>query len=269
MFLKPRFEKSGGLHCIWVVCLSYFRHSVRPSYYFLFSSEFNEILYVHLYWHVLAWDFYATFFGYLCWSYGPWFTPKFHFCSLSWQQIDRLAPNFIYAFTLTRSSLGLLHIIFCIFILKLWSLIYSKISFPLNIWRTNRQIWQTIYTGKIYVGIVSWLFSRICTSVIALDLRQNFVYVQYHENKWTEFHQILYMHSYGQDLSWECHISFLHTCTGIMVLNLRRNFVSVQYLEKKWTEFTKFYKCIHIDKIYAGNITNHFLHIGTRVMVLN
>ena len=39
-------------------------------------------------------------------------------------------------------------------------------------------------------------FSEICTRVMALDLRQNFVSAQYLENKWTEFFQILYMHSY-------------------------------------------------------------------------
>ena len=37
-------------------------------------------------------------------------------------------------------------------------------------------------------------FSQICTRVMALDLRQNFVSTQYFENKWTEFLQILYMH---------------------------------------------------------------------------
>ena len=42
---------------------------------------------------------------------------------------------------------------------------------------------------------------------MALDLRQNFVSVQYFENKWTELHQILYMHSYLQDLAWDRYTS--------------------------------------------------------------
>ena len=45
-------------------------------------------------------------------SYGPWFMPKFCFCSISWELLDIFSPNFICAFILTRSSLGLLHIIF-------------------------------------------------------------------------------------------------------------------------------------------------------------
>ena len=114
--------------------------------------------------------------------------------------MDRISPNFIYAFILTRSTLGLLHIIFCTFVPELWPLIYSKILFPLNILRTNGHIltklYITIYTDKIYVWIVSCHFSQIYTSVMVSDLRQNFVSVQYLENKWPEFHQILYMHSY-------------------------------------------------------------------------
>ena len=40
---------------------------------------------------------------------------------------------YIYAFILTWSSLGLLHVIFRIFVPELWPLIYAKILFPLNI----------------------------------------------------------------------------------------------------------------------------------------
>ena len=77
---------------------------------------------------------------------GPWFRPKFQFHSMSWEQIDRFSPNFIYAFILTRSMLGLLHI----------------------------------------------LLLHIYTRVIALDSWQSFFSAQYLENKLTKFHQILY-----------------------------------------------------------------------------
>ena len=43
---------------------------------------------------------------------------------------------------------------------------------------------------------------------MALGLRQNLVSAQYLEKKLTDFHQILYMHSYWQDLSWDCYTSF-------------------------------------------------------------
>ena len=39
-------------------------------------------------------------------------------------------------------------------------------------------------------------FSKICTTIMARDLRKNFVSAQYLENKLTEFHQILYIHIY-------------------------------------------------------------------------
>ena len=45
--------------------------------------------------------------------------PEFRFHSISLEQIDRFSPNFIYAFILTISRLGLLHIIFRTFVLEL------------------------------------------------------------------------------------------------------------------------------------------------------
>ena len=97
--------------------------------------------------------------------------------------MDRISPNFMYAFILTRSTMKLLHIIFHTFVPELWALIDSKILFPLNNLRTNGQfltkLYITIYTDKIYVGIVSCHFSHICTSVMALYLRQNFVSVHF------------------------------------------------------------------------------------------
>ena len=74
-------------------------------------------------------------------------------------------------------------------------------SFPLNIFRTlllnfTKFCMCLFHITKIYFGIITHHFSLIFTRVMALDLSQNFVSVQYIENKWTEFHQILYMHSY-------------------------------------------------------------------------
>ena len=99
--------------------------------------KFHQILYMHSYWQYLGWDWCMSFFEHLYQSYGPLFTPKFCFRSISWEQMDRISPNFIYAFKLPRSTLGLLHIIFPTFVPELWPLIYAKISFPLIILRTN------------------------------------------------------------------------------------------------------------------------------------
>ena len=46
------------------------------------------------------------------------------------------------------------------------------------------------------LGSVHVIFLQMFTRVMAFDLRQNFVSAQYLENKLTEFHQILNMHSY-------------------------------------------------------------------------
>ena len=43
----------------------------------------------------------------------------------------------------------------------------------------------------IQLGIATHHFSQICTIVMALDLRQNFAFPQYLDNKLTEFHIIM------------------------------------------------------------------------------
>ena len=99
----------------------------------------------HSYWQDLALNWYTSFFAHLLQSHGPRFMPKFCFRSISWKQMDRISPNFIYAFILTRSTLELLHIIFGTFVPELWPLIDLKISFRLNILRTNGQILTKLY----------------------------------------------------------------------------------------------------------------------------
>ena len=156
-------------------------------------------------------------------------------------------------------------------------MIYAKILFPLNILRTNRQnfakLYICIHIDKIYVGIHCYTsYLHICTRVMALDLLQNFVSVQYLENKWTDFSK-LYISIYTDKIYVgivSCHFSqfvrelwpfidvrlmlplnilrhsglLLHAryCSGAIVRfsdnsSLRQNFVSTQYLENKLTEF--------------------------------
>ena len=92
--------------------------------------------------------------------------------------MDRISPNFIYAFLLTRSTLGLLRIAFRTFVPVLWPLIYAKILFPFNILRTNVQnftkFYTCIYIDKIYLGIDIHHFLHICTRVVVVDLNQVF-----------------------------------------------------------------------------------------------
>ena len=119
-------------------------------------TEFHQILYMHSYWQDLAWDCYMSVFLHLYQSYGPWFTLKFCFRSISWDQIDRISPNFIYAFTLTKSSIGLIHLILFTFVPELWPLMYVKIYFPLNILRTNWHIFTKFYKCCWYWQTLAW-----------------------------------------------------------------------------------------------------------------
>ena len=73
---------------------------------------------------------------------------------------------------------------------------YVRISFPLSIFRTNGQnltkLYKGIYIDKICVNrIFTCYLLQICNKVMALDWQQNFVSVQYLEDKWIEFHRIL------------------------------------------------------------------------------
>ena len=125
----------------------------------------------------------------------------------------KIYQNFVYALILTLSSLGLLHIIFPKFVPELWSFIYAKISFPLNILRTTRHIftkfiYALILTRSSLGYFVTGHFFEIGTRVMALYLLRNFVSDQYLENHLVEFHQILYMHSSWQDLAWDCYRPF-------------------------------------------------------------
>ena len=109
-----------------------------------------------------------------------------------------LNRNFDFCST-SRKQTDIFSLIFRTFVLESQPVIYAKISFPFNILRTNGQnftkFYLYIHIDKIYFGNIKLHFLHICTRVMALDLLQNFISAQYLENKWTEFHQILYMHS--------------------------------------------------------------------------
>ena len=138
--------------------------------------------------------------------------------------LDLFSPNFIYAFILTRSSFGLLHIIFRKIVPELWPFIYAKISIPLYILKRNCQIFTKFYicihNDKIWLGILTHHSSEICTRVMALYLCQNIISTQYLENKLVEFQQILYMHSSWQDRASDCYTPFFTNCTRVMALGL-------------------------------------------------
>ena len=82
-----------------------------------------------------------------------------------------------------------------------------------------------IHIDKISVWIVTHHFSYICTRVMALDLRHNFVYAI--ENKSTDFHKILYILLTRSSLGL-LHIFFR---TLVLAVYLCQNFFSAQYLE--------------------------------------
>ena len=180
--------------------------------------------------------------------------PKFCFCSISCEPIDRISPNFIYAFILTRYSMGLLHVIFPKFVPELWPLIYAKISFPLNILRT---IWHIYSPNFKYVFIFTrsslrllhiilrifvpelWplIYAKISFPLNILRLidriSQNFIYAFILIRSTLRLLHIVFL-TFVREL-W----SLIYAKISFLLNNLRTN----------RQNFSKFYICIHIDRI--------------------
>ena len=150
--------------------------------------------------------------------------------------MDIFSPNFIYPFILTRSSLGLL----CVFFAPSWLLIYTKISFPFKILRTNGQnfikFYICIHIDKIYLGIAI-IFCTFLPELWPLIYSK----IPFLLNILRTNGQILtklYITTYTDKICVgivSCHFS--HNYTSVVALDLLQKFVSAQYLENKKTDF--------------------------------
>ena len=157
-------------------------------------TESGQILYVHQHWQDPAWDCCPSFFAKFWRSYGPWLTSEFCFRAISREWTDRIWPKFVRTSLLTSSSLRLLPVIFR----QILPLIDIRISFPLNILRTN---WQNLTKICLYININNFDW------VMVLDWRQNFFSAQYLKKELTESDQILRAHQHWQALAWDCCLS--------------------------------------------------------------
>ena len=160
---------------------------------------------MYWYWQYLGWNDSILFFDHLYQSYGPWFLPEFCFRLISWEQIDRFSPNFVYALILTRSRLRLLHLIFANSYQSYgpWLLQYfDSAQYPDNkltaLPSSFVHVYALILTGSrlgllhvILRSSIPELWSLIYARILTLlnILRTNWL-----ENKLTDFHHIVYMH---------------------------------------------------------------------------
>ena len=145
---------------------------------------------------------------------------------------------------------------FCKFATELQPLIGARIQFLFNILRMYGQNLTKfcihIIIDKIYVGIVNRHFSQICNRVTALDWRKNSVFVQYLENEWIEFNQILYSYYDWQDHRWYCKSSFFANLQQSNGPWFASEFIFVQYLENEWTEFNQFVCTLSLTRSSLG-----------------
>ena len=139
------------------------------------------------------------------------------FCSIYWERIDKIWPNFAYALILTKSRLGLLRVNFHQIVTELWPLMihdfcrnFVSPQYLKNEWMEFDQnlvmhwYWQNLGLD-CYATIVSQIYNR----VMALNWCLKFVSAQYLENESMELDQVLYMHWNWQDLGWNCYSSIL------------------------------------------------------------
>ena len=89
------------------------------------------------------------------------FHSEFCFRSIFWEQIDRISPNFRYAFILTRSMVGLLGIIFHSFVTEFWSWLTSEFHFHSINWEQIDRILSNFICAFILTrwGLLSVIFS--------------------------------------------------------------------------------------------------------------
>ena len=102
-FLKHHFSQI----CNGVSALDWCQKLVFAQYLENGWTEFNQILYTLYHWQDLCLYSKGSFFTNLQQSNSPWLMSEIVFCSISWEWIDRIQPNFVYTWSWTRSRLVL------------------------------------------------------------------------------------------------------------------------------------------------------------------
>ena len=90
-------------------------------------------------------------------------------CSISWEQMDRILPNFVCSLIFTRSRLGLVPVIFPKLVTDLWPLIGVRFLFPLKFLRENWQNFTKLYM-HLYWQDLSW----DCDLLFFTNLKQSY-----------------------------------------------------------------------------------------------
>ena len=186
---------------------------------------------MHWYWHDLVWDCYTSFFPNLYQNNGPLFTPNIRFRSISWELVDIFSPNFIYALILTRSSLGLLHVIFLEIVIRVIAL-YLRQNFVSAQYLENHlvEFHQILYMHSSWQDL-AW----DCYTPFFAHLYQSY--------------DPLFMPKFRfRSICWEL--------TDIFSPNF---IIRSYWQDQAWDWYTSFLERIYIDMIYLGIVTHHFI----------
>ena len=137
--------------------------------------EFGQVLHMHWYWQHLGWDCYTSisqiYYRFMALDWGQ----NFVSAQFLGEQTDRIWPNFAYAYALilTICRLGLLHIYFHKFIIRVMAL---RISFLLStlgaIWRNWPHFAYALILTRSRLGLLCVDFHLFITELWPLiDVR--------------------------------------------------------------------------------------------------
>ena len=193
--------------CTSVMTLDLRQNIVSAQYLKNNLTDFNQVFNMHSYWQDLAWDCYTSFITHFYRSYGPLFTPKFRFGSISWEQKDTLSLNFIYAFILTRSSLGLLYIIhICSNFIRVYGI---KIHFHSISWEQiddfRPNFISPFMLTRYCLGSLHIIFPTFVPEFWLLIYAKILFPLNILKKNWKVLPN---MHLYWQDQGWDCYTSF-------------------------------------------------------------
>ena len=142
----------------------------------------------------------------------------------------------IYAFILTRSSLGFLHVIFHTFVPELWPLIYTKKNFhsisPEQIDGFSPNFIYAFILLRSSLGLLHVIFRTFEPELwpwIYAKFSFPFYILSTNEQNFTNFYMCNHIDKIYVGI---VTLHFLLICTRVMALDLLHNFVSAQYLEQ-------------------------------------
>ena len=208
---------------------------------------------MHSYWQDLSWDCYTSFFAHLYQSYGPWFMHKFRFNSISWELIDKISQNLMYAYILTRSTLRLTNFIVNHLFQSYGTWFTTECYFHSISWEqidriSPNFIYESILT-RSSLGLLHIIFGSFVPELwllIYAKISFPFNILRTYWQNFTKFDVCIHIDKIYVGISHNIFRTFVPELWPLICPKI--SFI-LDILRTNRHKFTKFYICINIDKI--------------------